>query len=103
MVSAVFHSPLDNSPPPRLAAVRSHDAVATELIAAHARPDSISTMNFLQKKADRQPRDFSFIWQRVLPPLLGLALLVLLWEAVSLGTKASIPSPKDTFIQAIDI
>ena len=103
MVSAVFHSPHDNSPPGRLAAVRSHDAAATELVAANARSDSLLAMDDRQKKTDRQPRDFTFIWQRVLPPLLGLALLVLLWEAVSLGTKASIPSPKDTFIQAIDI
>ena len=51
----------------------------------------------------RQARDFSFVWQNLLPPLLGLALLVLIWEGVSLGTKASIPSPKDTFWQAVQI
>ena len=39
----------------------------------------------------------------MLPPVFGLILLALLWEAVSLGTKASIPSPKDTLVQAITI
>jgi nitrate/nitrite transport system permease protein len=38
-----------------------------------------------------------------MPPLLGLGLLALLWELVSLGTGASIPSPKDTFWQAVQI
>ena len=51
----------------------------------------------------RPARDFSFVWQVVLPPLLGLGLLALVWEGVSLGTGASIPSPKDTFWQAMHI
>ena len=47
--------------------------------------------------------DFSFFWVRVLPPVLGLCLLVLIWEMVSFGTGASIPSPKDTLVQAVKI
>ncbi len=47
--------------------------------------------------------DLSWLWLGCLPPLLGLGLLVLLWELVSMGTGAAIPSPKDTLIQAIDI
>ena len=46
-------------------------------------------------------RDFSALWQRVLPPLLGLGLLAVIWELVSIATKASIPSPRDTFLQAV--
>ena len=41
------------------------------------------------------------LWLRILPPLLGLALLAVIWEVVSIATKASIPSPKDTFLQAV--
>jgi nitrate/nitrite transport system permease protein len=39
----------------------------------------------------------------VLPPFLGLALLVGLWALVSITTKGSIPSPYETSLQAIDI
>ncbi len=37
MVSAVFHSPLDNPPLDRLTAGRGHAAVAINSVAAHAR------------------------------------------------------------------
>ncbi|RYX97364.1 MAG: nitrate ABC transporter, permease protein [Comamonadaceae bacterium] len=57
----------------------------------------------LAKAAPKSRRDTSFIWLAVLPPLLGFALLVLVWELVSMATQASIPSPKTTFIQAIEI
>ncbi len=53
--------------------------------------------------AAKPPRDTSWLWLGVLPPVLGLALLALVWEMVSLGTGASIPSPKDTFWQAVQI
>jgi nitrate/nitrite transport system permease protein len=39
----------------------------------------------------------------VMPPVLGLALLVLIWSLVSVGTAGSIPTPIDTAKQAIDI
>jgi nitrate/nitrite transport system permease protein len=39
----------------------------------------------------------------VLPPVMGLALLVGLWAIVSIVTKGSIPSPADTWKQALDV
>ncbi|MGH8034557.1 MAG: hypothetical protein ACREO9_04975, partial [Lysobacterales bacterium] len=53
--------------------------------------------------AARPQWDASFLWLGILPPLLGLGLLVLVWELVSMGTGASIPSPRDTFTQAVQI
>jgi nitrate/nitrite transport system permease protein len=109
MVSAVFHSSLDSSEASRSGnptAVRSPEHGATQLIAARAQSTSATAQNDVEKPppaVQKQARDLSFIWHYVLPPLLGLALLVLIWEGVSLGTKASIPSPKDTFIQAVEI
>jgi len=109
MVSAVFHSSLDSSdasPGGPVTAARPPERDATQLIAdsvtstlSTARKDSKMTPPAIQKEA----RDLSFIWQFALPPLLGLALLVLVWEGVSLGTGASIPSPKDTFWQAVKL
>jgi nitrate/nitrite transport system permease protein len=109
MVSAVFHSSLDSSDTSRSGqarAARPPEPDATEMIAGYAQAASAKALSDAEpapRAAPRQTRDFSFIWQHLLPPLLGLALLVLIWEGVSLGTKASIPSPKDTFWQAVQI
>ena len=114
MVSAVFHSPLDTSAPASPAESRSHERYATQLIADSAGAEGAKAL-FDSKSLPATPvavaatpparpdRDFSFIWQFILPPVLGLGLLALVWELVSLGTGASIPSPKDTFWQAVQI
>jgi nitrate/nitrite transport system permease protein len=104
MVSAVFHNPLNA----HVIAATSTDKAAPgapHLIAALAHKTDAAAANDGQSKvpAVKKPWDFSYFWLNVLPPIFGLALLALLWEAVSLGTKASIPSPKDTLIQAITI
>jgi nitrate/nitrite transport system permease protein len=115
MVSAVFHSPRSSAEP----ASRSSPRNATNLIAASAHESWATALNDGENStqttaqaapasasvsaATRRPWDSAFIWQRVMPPLLGLGLLALLWELVSLGTAASIPSPKDTFWQAVQI
>ncbi|MFZ2389603.1 MAG: nitrate ABC transporter permease [Polaromonas sp.] len=95
MVSAVFHSPLETA---------SAERSATNSIAASADGTSVKAVKHPINPAApvvRQQRDFSALYLRVLPPLLGLGLLVLVWELVSLGTGKSIPSPKDTFLQAV--
>jgi nitrate/nitrite transport system permease protein len=105
MVSAVFHSPLEAAAPP----ARKSDRIATNSIAEHvdktwtAAPKDLQTTDFPALQARRPQRDLSFLWHSVLPPLLGLGLLVLVWELVSMGTGASIPSPRDTFWQAVQI
>jgi nitrate/nitrite transport system permease protein len=110
MVSAVFHSPLDPAP-----ATRSDERSATHFIASGAYTTGATAQNDMKNTvvsaplpvaapaADKAARDWSFVWSSLLPPVLGLGLLLLIWEAVSMGTGASIPSPKATFIQAIDI
>ena len=104
MVSAVFHSPLEGVPPTATSAERS----ATHSIAANAHGDSAKTVravkgpeNAVSTLCVKPRRDFSALWLRVLPPLLGLGLLVLVWELVFMATKASIPSPRETFLQAV--
>ncbi|MBC7445365.1 MAG: nitrate ABC transporter permease [Polaromonas sp.] len=100
MVSAVFHSPREAAPPAASGTERS----ATLSIAARADVTSAQAMKDPEKTAPaaaRLRRDLSALWLRVLPPLLGLALLAVVWEVVSVATKASIPSPKETFLQAV--
>jgi nitrate/nitrite transport system permease protein len=111
MVSAIFHPPRSSAEP----ASRSSPRNATSLIASSAHGTGATALNNGKTSpqtttqatpataAARRPWDSAFIWQRLLPPLLGLGLLALLWELVSLGTGASIPSPKDTFWQAVQI
>ena len=100
MVSAVFHSPREAA----LSGASSAEPSATHSIAANADGTSAKAVKGIKKTtvlAARPQRDFSALWLRVLPPLLGLALLAVVWEVVSIATKASIPSPKDTLLQAV--
>jgi len=91
MVSAVFHNPPTEIPAAK--AVEKTPMNAT--VAAPAVPAPAA-----RKK---MPFDWRAFWLRVLPPVLGLVLLALLWEAVSVSTGSSIPSPKDTFLQAVTV
>jgi nitrate/nitrite transport system permease protein len=105
MVSAVFHHPLDaNAEVPDLPRNSERNAInsgASDARIAWA-TDHKQSKSRVKKPFFVKP-DLSFVWLRVLPPVLGLMLLALVWEGVSLGTGAGIPSPKDTLIQAIEI
>ena len=110
MVSAVFHNPTGQPVLPAASAARS-DQSAMQSIAEKDRQTGATGQKSMKNPtiaaplpaAAKRSLDLSFIWTVWLPPLLGLGLLVLIWELVSLGTKASIPSPKDTFVQAVII
>ena len=91
MVSAVFHSPLEATP------ADAAPVPASTAAARRPRPKPV------RAASSKPPRDLSWLWLGVLPPVLGLGLLALVWELVSMGTAAAIPSPKDTFIQAVGI
>ena len=112
MVSAVFNNPV-SGPAESGPALRS-DLPAMLLIAdtpSECRDTSLKSLDKLKTKAqnsaapptEKRWPDFSFFWLNIVPPLLGLGLLAVVWEMVSFGTGASIPSPKDTLIQAIEI
>ena len=107
MVSAVFHSPLDAAP---VAAQNAMNTVAASTTSTSARSQKAVTP---APKAPAAPataatgRDWSALsrsfWLAVLPPLCGLGLLVGLWAVVSTTTGGSIPSPKDTWQQALEV
>lgn len=90
MVSAVFHSPLEAKPVVPAAKVVTHAARPA------AAPAAV-------EPAPRTPRDFRAVWLRVLPPLLGFALLVLVWELVALKSTTGFPSPLATWQQALTV
>ena len=95
MVSAVFHSPL--APRSGLNAIKTEATHATTTGAGAIKvAESVGT----EKKPGY---DWRGLLLQVLPPLLGLALLVGVWALVSIGTKSSIPSPLETWQQALTL
>ena len=95
MVSAVFHSPL--APRSGLNAIKTEATHATSTGAGAIKvAESVGT----EKKPGY---DWRGLLLQVLPPLLGLALLVGVWALVSIGTKSSIPSPLETWQQALTL
>ena len=89
MVSAVFHSPLEAKPVMPAAKVAAPTRPLPPAAAAEPTP--------------RAPRDWRAVWLRVLPPLLGFALLVLIWELVALRSTTGFPSPLATWQQALTV
>jgi nitrate/nitrite transport system permease protein len=108
MVSAVFHSPL--SPAAESAAIKT-EAAYEDLTGATSQNDLKNQKN--QKiqpvlvrptaSAGKPPFDWRGLWLAVLPPIFGLGLLIGVWALVSISTASSIPSPTETFKQAIVI
>lgn len=117
MVSAVFHSPLELDPPhdPQLAAQAANDALlaTSKEIAASAEPVKAEVQKDNQSKAavtaavavvpGRLRQWAEQLFGQFLPPLLGLALLVGLWSLVSSSTGKSIPTPAETWEQAVQV
>ncbi len=102
MVSAVFHSPL--------AAVSESIVMRTEALQADSTKanDSIDPKSLARTVTSpvttttpRTPRDWRGLVMAVLPPVMGLGLLVGIWALVSISTASSIPSPWETWKQAV--
>ena len=89
MVSAVFHSPTGSKTAP----FKRVPATAAELAATTAKAAT-------QMQRARKWNNF---WMAVMPPFMGMGLLIGIWALVSITTKGSIPSPYETGVQAIDI
>ncbi|APW37743.1 nitrate ABC transporter, permease protein [Rhodoferax koreense] len=103
MVSAVFHSPLGipfdaqvdspaelragTSPTATPAATHASAPIATASPPARAKP----------------PFDWSGLWMKVFPPVLGLALLIGVWQMVASTSTSNFPTPWATFQQALDV
>lgn len=99
MVSAVFHSPgaaRADADPPRAAPLRAAEA-PKKTIAANA------PVPAAQAAPARQPFDWRGLWLQVVPPILGMALLVGVWALVSMSSTSGFPSPKETFLQALQV
>jgi nitrate/nitrite transport system permease protein len=99
MVSAVFHSPLDASLPlPRAGEGRGEGAPRAE-----AAPLSTPRPKVEKEQKQRTSIDLRAFWMRVLPPLAGFGLLVLIWELVAMKSTTGFPSPLVTWQQALTV
>jgi nitrate/nitrite transport system permease protein len=92
MVSAVFHNPLADARPDRRAEAVAEPTAAVAPAAAPKPP-----------RAARVPFDTRGLWLAVLPPALGLALLVGIWAVATAGANASLPTPAATFQAAVKL
>ncbi|MHB8951126.1 MAG: nitrate ABC transporter permease, partial [Rhodoferax sp.] len=101
MVSAIFHSPLG----PAGSGTASSPATSStsKSVAAHADSTRAGAQKVVKEmeKGTPTPYDWRGVWLAVLPPVLGLLLLIGLWALVSISTASSIPSPLETFKQAV--
>jgi nitrate/nitrite transport system permease protein len=90
MVSAVFHSPLEASQALAASKAGSLDTPAAVPVAAAA------------PRAMREPFDWRGLLGKVIPPLVGMALLVAIW---GLATKpgGEFPTPGATFDAAVKL
>ena len=89
MVSAVFHSPLDAAVEVRAERAANAATSPTKTLPAPA-------------KAPRAPFDWRELWLRVLPPVIGFALLVGIWALLTQGSK-TFPTPAATFDAAVKL
>ncbi len=96
MVSAVFHSPSRSLPAVAEAGDPAGTAVApTPPTVAPATPATPST--------PKVPFDWRGFWLRVLPPFIGMALLVGIWALLTLKDGTGFPTPAQTFDAAVQL
>ena len=95
MVSAVFHFPrgasLDEPATP----------ITSKMLATPANDTSARDTKDIKITNPNMPFDWRGFWRQVVPPILGLGLLIGIWAIVSISTASNIPSPYETFKQAV--
>jgi nitrate/nitrite transport system permease protein len=88
MVSAVFHSPME--------------AVAEARAEAKAKPTSPAPVAAPQPKSSKPRFDWNGLMLKVLPPAIGIALLIGLWALLTIKST-TFPTPAATFDAAVKL
>ena len=109
MVSAVFHSPLEASrqlaldknslDPVRPEPVEGSDAYGPSTSSGRT---GMGAGRAPTVRAPRIPFDSRALWLAVLPPVLGIALLIGLWALLT-KTGGTFPTPAETFAAAVKL
>ena len=98
MVSAVFHSPLEAVADERDAARTGTPAPAASAAKVAAPTPEVS----VKPPAARTPFDFRALALKVLPPIIGIALLIGIWALLTIKSS-SFPTPAQTFDAAVKL
>ena len=109
MVSAVFHSPLDAMAANRAAKAaaaaatqRGSAGLARPASPAAAEADAASPAPAIAIRTPRQAFDWRELWLKVLPPVVGIALLIGVWGLLTFKST-SFPTPGATFDAAVTL
>ena len=90
MVAAIFHAPQEPAVPSSVPTPPS------------TLGKDMGTTSQTQQPAAKPARDFKGLWMAVLPPVLGLAFLVLIWQLIA-SSNRDIPMPAETWAQALQV
>ena len=101
MVSAVFHSSRSTDSDENAIKIDTSHPIKTTAIGQKDLKIAASSEKSTAEPASRLSTDWSALALRVLPPWMGLGLLVGIWALVSMGTASSIPGPLETWKQAV--
>ena len=100
MVSAVFHSPLAGSTSQLPAAAPpAHKPALRSAAAAHTPPSSASAA---PPPPSRVPFDWRGLWLKVLPPVIGMAVVIGIWALLTMKSS-TFPTPAATFDAAVKL
>jgi nitrate/nitrite transport system permease protein len=103
MVSAVFHSPLDASQ--QLAEEKRNNAATTSVRAEPVEAAHVTALRQAQGErefAKKVPYDWRELSLRVLPPVIGFALLIGVWALLT-AKSTTFPTPWATFDAAVKL
>jgi nitrate/nitrite transport system permease protein len=98
MVSAVFHSPLDTKPVP----LQAQPIGPAPRVARAASKRVKAAISESAPAAVKLAFDWRGLWLKVLPPVVGVALLVGIWALLTLKST-SFPTPGETFDAAVKL
>jgi nitrate/nitrite transport system permease protein len=101
MVSAVFHSPLDASLSAPAALPRAGEGRGEGVPKVEAAPHPHALPK--REREQKPPIDLRAFWMRVLPPLAGFGLLLLVWELIAVNSTTGFPTPLTVWHQAVTV
>ena len=95
MVSAVFHSPMSPTSDTETSAAPSATPAPAGVVAASSAPAPVAT--------PKVPFDWRGLWLQVVPPVLGVALLIGIWGLLTIKDGTGFPTPAQTFDAAVQL
>jgi nitrate/nitrite transport system permease protein len=103
MVAAVFHNPLPDAAAPLKRAQAAAISNATNSIAPRADSMPATGQKSTENSVKKPPFDWRGMWLKIIPPVVGMALLVGIWQLIAMGSKGTFPTPLETGVQAVTI